>query len=171
MGKVIHVAKDATGAQDGTSWENALTTITTGLAASSMDDEIWVKAATYGESISMKARVALFGGFAGTETGRNQRDWIINPTIIDATGLNLRTVKMNWAREATLDGFTITGGTAIDTFNDPYGGGIYCSGIQSATISNCIIDNNLLRMTEGECTVKMPHRRLLTAALPVIHQQ
>ncbi len=36
--------------------------------------EIWVAAATYVQPITLKSGVALYGGFAGTETAREQRN-------------------------------------------------------------------------------------------------
>ena len=61
--KVVYVSQGATGSGSGSSWENACTTITAGLAASASGDEIWVKSATYPEAIDMKEGVALYGGF------------------------------------------------------------------------------------------------------------
>ena len=56
-------------------------------------DEIWVAAGTYPEHIKNKTAgpsgsevavdTALYGGFAGTETARDQRNWQTNLTILD----------------------------------------------------------------------------------------
>ena len=53
-------------------------------------DEVWVAAGTYkptggaDQTISFNppAGVKIYGGFAGTETSRGQRDWITNKTIL-----------------------------------------------------------------------------------------
>ena len=135
---VIYVDQDALGTEDGTRWEDAFTSITAGLTASASGDDIWVKNSTYNEAISMKEGLALYGGFAGTETFRDQRDCFANPTIIDATGLGTRVVTIDGVEGTTIDGFTITGGDA----NYENGGGVYFESINSAIISHCTISNN-----------------------------
>jgi len=131
---IIFVAQDAGGAADGTRWENAYTTTTAGLVASVSGDEIWVKAGRYNEAITLKEGVALYGGFAGTETQRDERNWRANETVIDATGLNTHVVI--GANYATLDGFTLTGGSASK------GGGLYCDST-SPQLTNCKITGNI----------------------------
>jgi len=108
--KIIHVAGDATGSGDGSSWQDAFTTLAAGLAASASGDEIWVKSATYPEAIRLTTGVRLYGGFAGVESERDGRDWASHPTVIDATGLGKSAVR--GANNAILDGFRITGGSA-----------------------------------------------------------
>ena len=39
--------------------------------------EVWVAAGTYVECITLKAEVALYGGFAGGETDLSQRNWTV----------------------------------------------------------------------------------------------
>ena len=46
-------------------------------------DQVWVAAGTYVGCITLKAGVALYGGFAGRETDLSQRDWTANVTILD----------------------------------------------------------------------------------------
>jgi len=131
--KVVYVAQDATGDGSGSSWENACTNITAGLAASASGDEIWVKSATYSEAITLAEGVALYGGFRGDETTREARDWKANETIINAAGQNTHAVVA--VDGAILDGLTITGGLAEN------GGGIYCVSA-SLTLANCLITGN-----------------------------
>ena len=58
--------------------------------ASVAGDELWVKAGTYLPSTSgvrtasftMKTGVAIYGGFAGTESARDQRNWRSNVTVL-----------------------------------------------------------------------------------------
>jgi len=72
-------------------------------------------------TFSMKSGVALYGGFDGTETSRNQRDWETNITTLsgdigvagDNSDNSYHVVTGSGVDEtATLDGFTITGGNA-----------------------------------------------------------
>ncbi|MDQ7041463.1 MAG: hypothetical protein Q9M35_11045 [Rhodothermus sp.] len=85
--RVIYVKKDATGTNDGSSWTDAYTSLQDALAAAQPGDEIWVAAGVYypdeGASLTdndrtlsfrMKSGVAIYGGFAGTETDRFERD-------------------------------------------------------------------------------------------------
>jgi hypothetical protein len=122
------------GGGTGSSWADPLGSIGAGLAISASGDEIWVKSATYAEAITMKQGVALYGGFpaSGSPTW-GDRDWEANETIIDATGLNTHTVV--GADDATLDGFTVTGGSA------ECGSGVYCDS-SSPTLTNCTIAGN-----------------------------
>ena len=107
-------------------------------------------------SFTLKNNVGIYGGFAGTETARNQRNIATNVTIlsgeigvagiadnvyhvVSATG-NISNPLTN---SAILDGFTITGGNANGTTgNQGNGGGVYVSGA-SPTLRNITFrDNN-----------------------------
>ena len=87
LGKVVHVSPNAPGDGSGTSWENACTSISAGVTASASGDEVWVASGRYAESVQLTDGVAVFGGFRGTETLREDREWSANETIINATGL------------------------------------------------------------------------------------
>ncbi len=132
---VIFVRAGATGAGTGASWADAFTEVQAGLAGAEPGDEIWVAAGTYrpapgpgdrAVSFFLRDGVALYGGFAGNETSRSQRDFAAHPTILsgdlagdDGDGFaNSRdncyqvVVALNVDATAVLDGFTITGGHA-----------------------------------------------------------
>src|SRR5437762_1105579 len=81
---IIYVRPGAAG--NGASWAGAYGSVQTALLAANSGDEIWVAAGTYHpapppsspaqgrqESFALKNGVALYGGFAGTETTRGQR--------------------------------------------------------------------------------------------------
>ena len=92
--QVAHAAEcyvkwNAGGTNAGTSWTNAYTDLQSALGASPCT-EIWVAAGTYKPTtgtdrtatFQLKNGVALYGGFAGTETARNQRNPAANVTIL-----------------------------------------------------------------------------------------
>jgi hypothetical protein len=147
-GSRVYVAGDATGSQTGQSWTNALHTISAGLSIAELFavPEVWVKAGTYPETVTLRSGVSLYGGFAGTETLLSQRNWTTNVTTINATTVSPRfhVVTMDGVTNARLDGFWVTGGNANGPdANNNYGGGIYCpSADDTNVIVNCIVTGN-----------------------------
>ena len=155
----------ATGNNDGSSWANAyrgVDAIVVATTASAAGDEVWVKAGLYKPSatgvrtasLNLKNGVAIYGGFAGSETLLSQRDWLANPTTItgdlaDNDGSAIYTENsyhvLNGASQgatAVIDGFTITGGNANSTANNDRGGGILCLSGSSPTVRNCVFRAN-----------------------------
>jgi YD repeat-containing protein len=141
----------------GTSWEDAFADLQDALsAANSVDrDEIWVAEGTYepnatdrSKSFVLVGNVGVYGGFAGTEVARHQRDWLSYEAILsgdinqpgDANDNSYHVVK--GTDNGILDGFTITGGNANGSGADGRGGGISCVGV-SPTIRNCTIAGNI----------------------------
>ncbi|HOT52053.1 MAG TPA: hypothetical protein PLI07_13810, partial [Candidatus Hydrogenedentes bacterium] len=93
-GAVWHVNVNSTAqSPDGVSWATAYRTIQEGIDAAfgAGGGEVWVAAGAYNESrasnesnsLLLKSGVAVYGGFAGVETARNQRDWAARATLID----------------------------------------------------------------------------------------
>ncbi|MCK5863050.1 MAG: right-handed parallel beta-helix repeat-containing protein, partial [Candidatus Hydrogenedentes bacterium] len=123
---------------DGRSWETAYQTIqpVVNMAASEQNGgEIWIASGTYNThyTLQMKAFVLLYGGFTGSETERNQRDWNTNVTIIDGLGQSRCVVGAN---NATIDGFIITNGY----YSQP-GVGMYNDSV-SPVVVNCTFVGN-----------------------------
>ena len=167
-GGIIHVDQNASGNNDGSSWDNAFVDLQTPLASLSEPCEIWVAAGTYiphvsnrGVSFQLKNGVGIYGGFAGTETTIEQRDFETNLTIL--SGDLLGNDNENITRDeptraensyhvlvasgtddsAVLDGLTITGGNANE---ESYpgtcsGAGLY-SDSGSPTLLNLIFSAN-----------------------------
>ena len=115
------------------SWLTAFKSIQKGIDCASEGDEIWVKYGNYLLSflITVDKNVGIYGGFAGTETVREERDWQTNVTTVD--GDNSANHCFYVTRGAIIDGFAITRSSgAVGTS----GGGIYNLGC-SPTIANC----------------------------------
>jgi predicted outer membrane repeat protein len=133
---VVFVDHEAGGDGLGGDWENACTTIASGLSAASATDEVWVADGTYPESVTLVSDVKLYGGFDATEASLEDRSDSAAASIIDANGSG-SAVTLDTISDALIDGFTITGGNAS------VGGGIYASNADDTnTISNCIITWN-----------------------------
>ena len=134
-GATVHYVKPM-GAGAGTSWEDAGPLQATVYAAAA-GDEVWVAAGTYKSTqnpvLIMKGGVALYGGFTGVEESADERNWAVNPAIID--GENVRGC-VRGANNARLDGFTISNGkwTAL-------GGGLSNDTV-SPTVANCTFAEN-----------------------------
>jgi predicted outer membrane repeat protein len=88
---IWYVKAGAVGENDGSSWEDAFTDLQDALAVALPDQEIWVAAGLYkptGDETDREATfqlldgVAIYGGFAGDETERDQRDWETNVTVL-----------------------------------------------------------------------------------------
>jgi parallel beta-helix repeat protein len=109
-GATLYVKQGVNGAKDGASWASAFPTVRAAVAASRPYDEIWVAAGKYTGSVAMAGSVHLYGGFAGTEVTREQRDWKANPTILDG-GRNGCVVRLARYGRGVLDGFTVQNGT------------------------------------------------------------
>jgi len=148
--QVIYVAADATGANDGTSWQDAYTDLQSALAGTG--GEVWVKAGTYyptsgtDRGISFVLNRDIYGGFNGTETVRNQRDFRVNETILsgnigdpndnaDNTSLIVDAVNIiGSGNPGLLDGFTIRDANSTGVSG-------YSGGNTSHTVSNCLFTN------------------------------
>jgi hypothetical protein len=159
---VIHVA--TTGAQSGacgSTWASpcGLQHALKDMAVSG--DELWVKAGTYtpttdanrSATFQLKTGVALYGGFAGTETTRDQRNWVINRVTLSgdlgSTHVYHIVTGSGTDNTAILDGFTITGGQANGSGpEEDYGGGVYNS-FGSPLFQNVILNNNSATTSGG----------------------
>jgi hypothetical protein len=146
-----YVKAGAAGANTGDSWTDAFTELQSALGASACT-EVWVAMGTYkptsgtdrAATFRLKGDVALYGGFYGTETQREQRSPAHNltvlsgdidnndsqvPVIFDLTTVIGNTSNsyqvLNGVDGATLDGFTITGGYANESGTYDSGGGMY----------------------------------------------
>jgi predicted outer membrane repeat protein len=129
-------------------------------------DELWVKTGTYKPTTGsdrtatfpLKSGVGVYGGFAGTETLRAQRNWTTNITTLSGdigasgnTSDNVYHVVTGNTTDntAVLDGFTVTGGNANGGTNpDDQGGGMYTSN-GSPTVRNVVFSSNAATIAGG----------------------
>jgi hypothetical protein len=87
-GVIWYVKWNASGANNGTSWANAFTSLQSALAVAASPDNIWVAQGTYKpgttrlDTFEMVDGVQIYGGFAGTETLFSQRNPALHPTIL-----------------------------------------------------------------------------------------
>jgi formylglycine-generating enzyme required for sulfatase activity len=168
---VRFVDQDAAGANNGSSWENAYTSLATAIGSASTGDEFWVaegihlpaieanggnmepgpRAASFGV---IGKSVKFYGGFEGTEDSRSERDWVAHPTILSGdlgvpgdSSDNAYTVLHSYSSTLFVDGFTIrdgnSNGTALGTANDFDGNGaaVFQSG-GTMTFANCRFYDN-----------------------------
>ncbi len=149
---VWHVKPGGTGT-GGTTWDDAFGSIQQAVdaAAAHHGGEVWVGVGTYtGTSdnvVVMREQVQLYGGFAGTESDRDMRDWSAHPTIIDGEGARRCVVGAN---DATLDGFVVQDGYVLGE----RGGGMYNAG-GSPVVRNCrFVRNGALGEGYCDCGVK-----------------
>jgi len=164
-GPVIrYVKRNAAGANNGTSWTNAYTDLQSALSAAASGDEIWVAKGTYKPttgtdrkiSFGLKNDVAIYGGFAGTETLRAQRNPAANVTVlsgeIGAAGNadNSYNVVVGGVTNntAVLDGFTVAAGNANGANPFDAGGGMNLNS-SNPSLANVIFSNNLASFGGG----------------------
>ncbi|MDD4613461.1 MAG: right-handed parallel beta-helix repeat-containing protein [Synergistaceae bacterium] len=184
-GAVKYVTRTGSGGKSGASWSDSLDEggFRSALDGAQPGTEFWVARGRYrpvtslgtvpavarSASFALKTGVALYGGFAGTETSRDQRDPGANVTVLtgdielndtvngDGVTLNLSNIAgsnsytvvkaSGVSHTAILDGFTITGGKADgDSAGAPdnsasYGGGFFALN-STPTITNCSFTGN-----------------------------
>ncbi len=139
----LHVKPDSLSPDGkGLIWDTAFRTVQDAINAAIPGDVIWVVAGTYYEKITLTKGVALYGGFVGTETGQDQRNWRKNVTILDGGESQESVVTVVDITNARIDGFTVRNGLGKPGNVDAeFGGGIYCQN-SSLVISNCTINGN-----------------------------
>jgi len=141
LAQVLYVDADATGAATGASWADAYPDVQSALAAATPGTELWVAEGTYTPTdgtdrtatFQLASSVALYGGFDGTESSRDQRDWTAHETILsgdigvpgDETDNSYHVVTGSETdASAVLDGFTVTAAYADGSNPRNRGGGM-----------------------------------------------
>ena len=165
-GQIFYVTETGMGNMDGSSWANAYADVQTAIdaAESAGGGEVWIAKGTYkhGSAMTMKNSVAIYGGFAGTETSKDQRV-AGNNTILDGEGkyrifYNKYTEENPLTNSAKLDNVTIQNAYGPGMRNDyaspeitnctfsnnsaSDGGGMYNYRSSSPTLTNCTFSGN-----------------------------
>jgi hypothetical protein len=159
----VYVDIDASGANDGSSWADAFTDLQDGIDLAASGIEVWVAEGTYvpgaarENSFATKSGVRVYGGFAGGETVRQQRDWHAHPTTLsgeigepEATDNCYHVVVADGSNTtAMLNGFTITRGYA----SQRDGGGVHALG-GGVTLANVVLNDNSADFNAGGAFAK-----------------
>ncbi len=180
---VLLVDAAATGTEGGVSWENAFTDLQQAIDLARRFEgveEIWVAEGVYrpdqqpGDreaTFHVPGGFAIYGGFAGGETQRDQRDPQIYRSVLSGDLLgddaeyqrnrddNVYSVVTVTDDDvpAIIDGFTISGGNAIREATDlGRGGGIHNTG--NLVLRNSVVTGNIARQEGGGAYVR--HGRL-----------
>ena len=188
-------AATATGAHDGTSWTDAYSDLAAALAAEPAGTKFWVakgiykpSAASRSAAFTVKPDMAVYGGFAGTETILGQRNPAANPTVLSGdidsndtgvNGIDADTSKIvgnnsyhvvvldgttgTISSSTILDGLTITGGKADAAgYPDNKGGGVLCNTACDATLSNLYFAGNYAAYIGGAFYIEGASSPLVT---------
>lgn len=155
-GQVIYVDADAVGAEDGSSWADAYTSVFVATQNAEPGDEIWIAEGNY-PSVAANAPVAvlqtcvdIYGGFAGTEAAIDERPSPLLETILQgdfqgndgAGGFGDNAYQVVVAMDvvpARIDGVTVSNGRAV--LGADFGGGLYVVG-STLTLVDVTASNN-----------------------------
>ncbi len=176
MAQITYVKQDASGVNDGSSWENAYTDLSTALGNTTAG-EVWVASGVYipgGDAPDENARfeigsnIAIYGGFAGTESSLEERNIDSNPVLLSGDVLgddttddfdNNKTDNVyhvvyidSLLTDVIFDGFWVSGGHT-DEFTDGVdryfwaGAGLFS--YSPVTLRNCQFTQNFAATGAG----------------------
>jgi hypothetical protein len=179
-GGVIYVNASATGANNGTSWTDAFTSLSAAMELNCTNYDVWIAKGTYKpttkfdtnnsgttdareETFYINRDFKLYGGFAGTETALSQRNIAANPTILSG---DIGTVNTNTdnafhiiliegdatssALNVTLDGLTLENANANFVAGAPNNINLNGGAIFCRNSTN----GKHINLTVNECTIK-----------------
>lgn len=122
----VFVKQNATGTNNGSSWNNAYTDLQTAIDNTPSGGQVWVAGGTYQPVLDLNGttpadslnaafvvstnHITLYGGFAGTESSVSARNLDANPTIFDGNlgASNLKVLLFVTSDSVTVDGFEFT---------------------------------------------------------------
>jgi predicted outer membrane repeat protein len=161
----IYVDANAVGANDGTDWDDAFVSLSDAIDAAYRGVDIWVAQGEYrpktdgparNAAFQLKDDVYIYGGFVSGATSWTQRDPTKYPTVLSGDLGNNDTVDpltrndnsyhvivATNLKDVLLDGLVITGGNADGTtYEQQYGGGMYCTNSR-VSVRDCVIQDNI----------------------------
>ena len=129
-GTIVYVDQFATGANDGTNWDDAFLRLEDALTLVDQFtniEEIWVAQGTYypttdndrSRSFVLKKSIAVYGGFDGTETERTQRSPFFQPVFLSGNIGSMASLLDNSYHVVTIDNSCID--CVLDGFNIQFG--------------------------------------------------
>ena len=143
--------------RDGLSWNTAFGSVQEGIESAfawayccGSKTQVWVAQGRYhifqanwDDTVHLRQKVEVYGGFLGSETLLTKRDWKNNKTILDGQQ-EVGTMKVyhvvTGSSQAVLDGFTITNGYGAGDWDE--GGGMF-NRSASPTVRNCAFIGNV----------------------------
>lgn len=158
--------------QNGETWATAYSNFVEAMFWSQPGDSLWVAAGTYHPtagtardiSFFIRPGVRVYGGFDGTETELEERDWLVNETLFsgdigvpgDSSDNSYHVLQaVNPDSNTVLDGLYIRHGNADgNTFQARYGGGLFVSTNNASepddpdariVLRNCTFEENYAR--------------------------
>lgn len=132
---VVYVKTTGDDQLSGVSWAASKRSITNAMAVAAAGDQVWVASGIYTQLVTLKAGVALYGGFNGTETALAERDFSANRSWIHGDSKGTVVTITGGGPDTRLDGMAITGGAGV------FGGGIHCDGSGAVLANNFIYGN------------------------------
>ncbi|WP_334125267.1 choice-of-anchor Q domain-containing protein, partial [Empedobacter brevis] len=158
---IWYVSPTGAGSQNGSSWANAAT-IETALNNAVTNTQIWVKQGNYAISstlISRPSNLSIYGGFLGSETLLNQRDWQNNITIFDGQG-SVKIMRFQ-SDNGIIDGIHFRNGYVTGVVSGPGatndgGGALRLTG-NNQIIRNCTFSNNTSTAERGAGAIFIWH--------------
>lgn len=194
---IRYVNHAATGANNGSSWADAYNHLQDAIDAAPPGFQVWVARGVYKptqmfsgdtsdryKTFYISKNIAIYGGFAGTETMLSQRNFQNNPTVLsgdlenndlDPEGNDIieqtnqiigsNSYHVLWIENVDhtmrLDGFTVTAGHAFGNIFDGsyHGAGIYLNGnnaqnLTSPALANCTFTGNYADYEGGAVCIR-----------------
>ncbi|MCC6411664.1 MAG: SprB repeat-containing protein [Saprospiraceae bacterium] len=163
------VSQNASGSNNGSSWQDAYTNMHTALENAQSGDSVWVAEGVYkpttgynrDSSFVLPSGIRLFGGFVGTEANIQQRNWQMHPTVLsgnignpDDSTDNAYTIMYSENPDSgtVVDGFYFRHGIANNNESSPpasspkkCGGALYIMGQDGwayLDVQNCVFEYN-----------------------------
>ena len=164
--QTVYVNQTATGLNNGTSWQNAYTNLSTAIN-STVSGQIWVAQGTYipttdlnGQipanprlnTFKLKLNIAIYGGFNGSETYLAQRNWTNYPTILSGNIGDPGVIQDNLLHVLSSEYVNLNSNTILDGLTIKDGYAMFLNGASSYTENGGGI--NVYQTTNGSFKIK-----------------